>query len=375
MQQLFENWRQLIKESRGPKDFHYKITQSSKKITIVPLNLQTKELEVGKVKGNAQVVLEKRTDMPYWQLAWSNSPKDSEGVGTILYLMALELAGNDGLAPDDYEQSIDALRVWANFMPKNNRFGVSKQKKEEFKYENDENPFFFVFYKPNRAVLSRFKGQLSLETYEEASEEEKAAKQADVEPFDVEKDWDFLYDDEILQENTTKDTENVSKVVILNKQNEILILKRSDGRNDWDLPGGHLKMGEKPTNGARREVKEETNLDISDVKPINSHKNTYFFTCKAPKGDILLQPEEHIDFKWVNPKEIGQYRIRKSLKDAILSTISLVQEDFQANVKKKHRKMKFKLVGKGGNTHNIGKNMQKLPYKRSKSAPPGFGGT
>ena len=245
---IMENWRHLIKESRGPKDFHYKITQSTKKIVIEPLNFQNKESEPGKVKGNAQVVIEKRTDMPYWQLAWSNSPQGTEGVGTIMYLMALELAGNEGLSPDDYEQSDDALRVWAKFMPEKNRFGVSKQKKEEFAHDNDENPFFFVFFKPKDTMLGRFSGQI---TYETGQEEQKPEIEPEVEPFNVEDDWDMFYDDEILQE----------------------------------------------------------------------------------------------------------------------------EEPYQKKVKRKHRRMKFRLIGKGKNKHNVGKKMKKPSYKRSKSAPPGAGGT
>ena len=244
---IVENWRHLIKESRGPKDFYYQITQSSKKITIEPLNLQTKEPESGKAEGSAEVILEKRTDIPYWQLAWSNSPQGTEGVGTIMYLMALELAGNEGLSPDDYSQSDDALRVWTKFMSEKNRFGVSKQKKEEFAHDNDENPFFFVFFKPQSTILSRFSKQVS---YEQGQEEEKPNFDAHVEPFNTE-DWDSLYDDDILQE----------------------------------------------------------------------------------------------------------------------------EEPFQKKVKAKHRKMKIRLIGKGKNKHNVGKKMKKPSYKRSKSAPPGAGGT
>ena len=196
---IMENWRRLIKESRGPKDFHYNIIHSTKKVVIRPLNLQTKELVPGKAEGNAEVVLEKRTDMPYWQLAWSNSPQGSEGVGTVLYLMALEIAGNEGLSPDDYEQSPDALRVWAKFMPENNRLGVSKQKKEEFLHDNDENPFFFVFFKGQNTTLNRFSNHMS---YEVGEEEKKPVVGPKVEPFNIENDWESLYDDDILQEIT-----------------------------------------------------------------------------------------------------------------------------------------------------------------------------
>ena len=52
--------------------------------------------------------------MPHWQVTWSNSPKGTEGIGTIMYLMAMELAGNEGFSPDDYEQSTDALVTLEN---------------------------------------------------------------------------------------------------------------------------------------------------------------------------------------------------------------------------------------------------------------------
>ena len=63
------------------------------------------------------------------------------------------------------------------------------------------------------------------------------------------------------------------------------------------------------------------------------------------------------------------------LKRAILAVFGSVKENFQQKVKKKHRKMKFRLIGKGKNRHNVGKKMQKPTYKRAKSAPPGAGGT
>jgi|TARA_R110000824_G_scaffold271234_3_gene459764 hypothetical protein len=52
-----------------------------------------------------------------------------------------------------------------------------------------------------------------------------------------------------------------------------------------------------------------------------------------------------------------------------------VKEDFQQNVKKNYSKLKFKMIGQGKNTYNVGGKMKKPSYKRSKSAPPGFGGS
>lgn len=50
------------------------------------------------------------------------------------------------------------------------------------------------------------------------------------------------------------------------------------------------------------------------------------------------------------------------------------EEPFQQAVKKGYRKMKIRLIGKGGNKY-VSAGMEKPSYARAKSAPPGFGGS
>jgi len=377
MKLLFENWRYLKEQTRGPADYHYKVIDSPRKKEIQVLDLRNRQPLPGKVEGNAKIVIEKRTNVPHWQVTWSNSPKGTEGVGTIMYLMAMELAGNEGFSPDDYEQSDDALRVWAKFMPKDNIYSISKEKKEEYMYEGDENPFFFVFFKPEGNVLRQFK-----HSYETSVEKpEIPPPEEDIRPFDPEdpEEWEFLDDlQESLDEN---DTKNVSKVLIFNKNDEILLLKRADEQQNWDLPGGHIQKGENFVDGAKRETKEETNLDISGLKSVKTDEKdriVKYFKANKYNGKISLDPEEHTDYKWVKIEELDQYTIIKRMKSVIEAEMkALLQEiePYQRKVIAKHRKMKIRLIGKGKNRHNVGKKMKKPSYKRSKSAPPGAGGT
>ncbi len=53
-------------------------------------------------------------------------------------------------------------------------------------------------------------------------------------------------------------------VMIENKKGEILLGLRqgSHGAGEWSFPGGHLEWGETIFETARREVKEETGLDV-----------------------------------------------------------------------------------------------------------------
>lgn len=108
--------------------------------------------------------------------------------------------------------------------------------------------------------------------------------------------------------------------LILNDQNQTLIIKRASHRevlpNIWDIPGGTLEPGKDPKAGAIREIREETNLDINDLKlfdythNIDQEKNKQFirliFIADYKQGEIKLNPEEHEEFKWIdinNPKE------------------------------------------------------------------------
>ena len=52
-------------------------------------------------------------------------------------------------------------------------------------------------------------------------------------------------------------------IIIVNKEGNILIGKRKGSHaQKYSIPGGHLDLGETFEQGAIREIKEETNLDI-----------------------------------------------------------------------------------------------------------------
>jgi len=111
--------------------------------------------------------------------------------------------------------------------------------------------------------------------------------------------------------------------VVFNAKNEILLIKR---HNIWDLPKGKLKINEPKTNGALREVEEETSVqNLTIIKPIalpgfqqtcTYHnyasnqlrilKATFWFNMKTDfDGPLIPQNEEGIqEAKWVNINEV-----------------------------------------------------------------------
>lgn len=75
-----------------------------------------------------------------------------------------------------------------------------------------------------------------------------------------------------------------SVVIILNADNELLLQHRLDGT--WGLPGGIMELGESLEETARREVKEETGLDVGSLKLLNVFSGKDYY-LKVPNGDEL----------------------------------------------------------------------------------------
>ena len=51
---------------------------------------------------------------------------------------------------------------------------------------------------------------------------------------------------------------------VLTRGHQVLLVQHTYGTPEWDLPGGGVKRGEQPSDAARREIREELGLDLSD---------------------------------------------------------------------------------------------------------------
>lgn len=114
------------------------------------------------------------------------------------------------------------------------------------------------------------------------------------------------------------DMKFLQKAVVFHPSNKdkFLALRRWLGDasrpGKWDLAGGNLSFGQSTEDGLRKEIREETNLEVDYIRPIRvwSHyfDNTKIYhlyigySCKAKSATVILS-EEHIEHKWVTKEE------------------------------------------------------------------------
>jgi 8-oxo-dGTP diphosphatase len=85
------------------------------------------------------------------------------------------------------------------------------------------------------------------------------------------------------------------RVLILNEENEVLLVRSWLGHQKWTLPGGGIKSTETPAEAAAREVHEETGLRIAHDQlrelGVFASEQTYSIACYAI---TIAKREPHI---------------------------------------------------------------------------------
>ncbi len=103
--------------------------------------------------------------------------------------------------------------------------------------------------------------------------------------------------------------------LIFNPEGKVLLIKSHKWRDRYVIPGGHIELGEKIEDALRREIKEETGLDIHDIEFFllqefifdkTFHKKRHFLfldhICKTTSTQVSLDQEGQ-EYVWVNPDE------------------------------------------------------------------------
>lgn len=91
-----------------------------------------------------------------------------------------------------------------------------------------------------------------------------------------------------------------SAAVILDPAGQVLLVHHTYGKLNWELPGGVAELNESPVDTVRRELKEETGLDVVATRltgvyyePANPHGEFihFVFRCRVSPSTATPQPD------------------------------------------------------------------------------------
>ena len=118
------------------------------------------------------------------------------------------------------------------------------------------------------------------------------------------------------------------KCVVFNNKGQILLLKRSEksGGGGWSIVGGGLEHGEDPIEGIKREAREETQLEIQDIKPVlvssfeegEDRTLLIFYQAKTHSDQVVLN-WEHGEYKWVTKDQAMKEELSPALKTLFIT--------------------------------------------------------
>jgi 8-oxo-dGTP diphosphatase len=120
---------------------------------------------------------------------------------------------------------------------------------------------------------------------------------------------------------------------------QILLLKRAEHATFlpgiWEDIGGRIKQFEEPEHALRREVQEESGLEIEIVRPINvfhlyhgepSASNEMIivtYWCQSHSERVVLS-QEHSAYRWLSPEDALQLVEHEGVQSDIEAYMALI---------------------------------------------------
>ncbi len=116
---------------------------------------------------------------------------------------------------------------------------------------------------------------------------------------------------------------------IVRRGDEILIMRRAMGAmtGAWYVPGGALEENEAPEEGVRREIREETELEVTNLRLFRAWHYRQddstpavgiTFVCDVPPDAEPRINEEHSAARWVDPADYRQ----RYFNDEVLAALA-----------------------------------------------------
>lgn len=120
-------------------------------------------------------------------------------------------------------------------------------------------------------------------------------------------------------------------VLVLNPEGKVFLMVSPKWKGNYSVPGGHIEYGEKIEDTAKREIKEETGLDIFDIQFLmvqecifseEFYKKKHFifldYIARAKDTKATLDGREGTEYVWVTIDEALSLSLNPYTKNAIL---------------------------------------------------------
>ena len=129
----------------------------------------------------------------------------------------------------------------------------------------------------------------------------------------------------------------VGGVVI--ERDRVLLIRRGCEplKGEWSLPGGLLELGEELTAGVRRELLEETGLEVEPIEGILAfdrivregvrmkyHYVIVDYLCRRKRGR-LRPASDVVDARWVRRKDLPQYHLTDMATAVIVQAFGMLK--------------------------------------------------
>jgi len=121
--------------------------------------------------------------------------------------------------------------------------------------------------------------------------------------------------------------------VVIHRRRALLIRRGCEPlKGQWSIPGGMLELGEDLAEGVRRELKEETGLDVEPIEMVavfdritreggrvKYHYVIVDYVCRLKGGD-LAPASDVTDARWVRREEMPEYHLTEMATKVILQS-------------------------------------------------------
>ena len=123
--------------------------------------------------------------------------------------------------------------------------------------------------------------------------------------------------------------------VLLIKRSKIKRGKPNYNALRWDIPGGTVEPKESPRQAVIREIKEEVNCDAEvrkiifgsyeyDIEKERSFVTQVYHVNLVDANNIILDPEEHSEYRWVNISNIIDRNIELDILEYVYPALERI---------------------------------------------------